>query len=323
MKYFFILILFGCSSVKTINLKDHSFNVSPKNIIWFQIAGLSPEHLALIRFDKSNLSQELENFTCLGNMWAYNSYKLRPTPNESFLTQVTGKTNIKGICADYSQKPIWYYLKDRGFETAILEVGISPNDGLDQAFACSEENEFKNITYFFMGQGLKGNYKKLDLLDMKPFKTGRYQISCEFCEQNLFPTFTSIMDRSFENKKYKLFILRDFSFLKYLKTGDFNSAKYFLKELAKTYKNLREKRDTLILISSSGMAKLDLPSAGAQWMEFEKKGKNAPYKNDSLLSFVLAQGPSSEKFCGIYSESDLMERILMDPRKNFKKFLFW
>jgi hypothetical protein len=101
MKYFLILILIGCSSVKTINLKEHYFNNLPKNIVWFQVAGLSPEHLAMIRFEKSDLGEVLENATCLGNMWTYNSYKLRPSPHESFLSQVTGKTNIKGICQDF------------------------------------------------------------------------------------------------------------------------------------------------------------------------------------------------------------------------------
>jgi hypothetical protein len=79
----------------------------------------------------------------------------------------------------------------------------------------------------------------------------------------------------------------------------------------------------LVLLSSSGMAKMDFPPAGYSWMEFEKGVKNAPYKNDSLLSFVLANGSGAEKFCGIYSETDILERILVDPTKNFKRFLFW
>jgi hypothetical protein len=174
-----------------------------------------------------------------------------------------------------------------------------------------------------MGPEIKGNYKKLDLLKMQPLKIGRYQVSCEKCEEILFPTLRNIWNHFFEKNQYKLFILRDFSYLSFLKKGDFKSAKYFLKELSKTYKEIREKDDTLILLSSSGSAKIDLPAAGAQWMDFEKKGIGAPYRNDSLLSFVLAEGPSSEKFCGIYSESDLIERIIIDPTKKFKKFLFW
>lgn len=318
-------MIFGCSSVKTINLKNHSFNEVPKNIIWFQIAGLSPEHLALIRVDeKAESASELEKTTCLGNMWTYNSYKLRPTAYESFLTQMTGKTNIKNLCEDFSNKPLWNYLKDRGFQTGVLEVGATPDETLDRAFECPENNEFRNITFFSTGKDLKGNFEKLNLLNTAPFESGKkYQVLCEFCEQNLFPTLNAIMDRYLEGNKFKLFIVRDFSFLKYLKNGDFKNAKYFLEELAKTYKTLKDRKETLILLSSSGMAKIDFPSAGRSWMEFEKTGKNAPYKNDSLLSFVLADGPSSEKFCGIYSESDLLERILIDPTKKFRKFLFW
>lgn len=316
-------MILGCSSVKTINLKKHSFNVLPKNIIWFQIAGLAPEHFSLIHFENKKFSP-LEEVTCMGNMWAYNSYKLRPSPGESFLTQVTGKTNIKNTCEDFSQKPLWHYLKDRGFKTGVLEVGASPSESLDRAFECPENNDFKSIAFFTMGKDLKGNFKKLDLLDTMPLRQGtKYKLSCEVCEQNLFPSMTSIMDRFQEERNFNLFILRDFSFIKYLKNGDFKNAKYFLEELSKTYKALLERKDTLILLTSSGMAKIDFPPAGGPWMEFDQTGKNAPYKNDSLMSFVAADGPGAEKFCGIYAESDLLERILIDPTKKFKGFLFW
>lgn len=326
MKYFFILMIFGCTSIKTINLQKHSFNDVPKNIIWLQIAGLSPEHLALVRFDDraDSAGSELEKSTCMGNMWTYNSYKLRPTPSESFLTQLTGKTNINNTCEDFSNKPLWHYLNDRGFKTGVLEVGANSDETLDRAFECQEGNDFKNIIFFSMSKDVKGGFKKLDLLDSTPFKLGnKYHISCEVCEQNLFPTMTSIMERFENGKDYNLFILRDFSYLKYLKNGDFKNAKYFLEGLSKIYKTLKERKETLLLLTSSSMAKIDLPPAGAQWFEFEKSGKNAPYKADSLLSFVMADGSGSEKFCGIYSESDLLERILIDPRKKFKQFLFW
>ena len=325
MKYFLILMIFSCTSVKTINLKKHSFNDSPKNIVWFQIAGLSPEHLALIHFEnKTNSPSELENSTCLGNMWTYNSYKLRPTPFESFLTQITGKTNIKNTCEDFSHKPLWHYLSDRGFQTGIFEVGANADETFNRAFECLDNNEFQKVSFFYMGKNLNGKFKKLDLLDKAPFESGiKYNISCDICEENLFPTLASIMERFQAGKNFRLFILRDFSFQKYLKNGEFKKAKEFLEGLSKIYKDLKEKNDSLILLSSSGMAKIDFPSAGPLWMEFEKTGKNAPYKNDSLLSFVMADGPGSEKFCGMYSESDLLGRILVDPSKKFRGFLFW
>ncbi len=317
MRYLLALILLGCSSVKTINLKDHVFNEVPKNIIWFQIAGLSPEHLALIDFEKT----EMENSTCLGNMWTYNSYSLRPRPSESFLTQMTGKNNVKGTCEDFLEKPLWFYLSDRKFETEVMEVGADSNDTLGRAFECPEENEFKKITLISVGS--QNKYQRLDLLDTKVFAPGRYQLACESCDESIFPSLLSIQDKISKNKKYNLFIFRDFSFFNYLKKGDFKSAGYFLKQLTKTYKSLLEKSNNLLLVTGSGMAKLDLPSPGAQWKDFEKNINTAPYRNDALLSLVLAEGPASEKFCGIYSETDLMERILMDPTKKFKKFLFW
>ena len=50
---FLILPLFGCSTNLSIGGQKHQFNVTPKNVVWFQIAGLSDSHLPLISFENS------------------------------------------------------------------------------------------------------------------------------------------------------------------------------------------------------------------------------------------------------------------------------
>ena len=96
----------------SLNLKKHQFGLQPTRIVWIQVAGLDHEHLAMLRFSypTANDKTALENSMCTGLAWSYNLFTLRPSPQESMLSQITGKKNIVGKCDDFSQKPIWEYL---------------------------------------------------------------------------------------------------------------------------------------------------------------------------------------------------------------------
>src|SRR5688572_17224869 len=99
MKFLILLTLFSCAQVTSLNLKKHQFGVQPSKIIWFQIAGLEEEQLAMLRFQKSaNVHSSFEENTCIGNTWNYNLYNLRNPAQATFLSQITGKKNIKMSC---------------------------------------------------------------------------------------------------------------------------------------------------------------------------------------------------------------------------------
>ena len=102
-KLIFLLLVSGCSGSKYLNLKKHTFSQVPKKIIWIQIAGLSEEHIAMNRFNRSNSLElsALEKFTCLGKIWNYNLFDLRPDPSVGFLSQITGSKNFSTGCQNY------------------------------------------------------------------------------------------------------------------------------------------------------------------------------------------------------------------------------
>ena len=119
---FFISFLGSCSIIPTLNLKSHKFNNLPKKIIWIQLAGLSFDHLAMLRFSKSESKEmsSLETSSCIGRVWNYNLYDLRPNPYQGFMTQIVGKNNINSNCQDFTYKPIWNYFQQMGYQTGIF-----------------------------------------------------------------------------------------------------------------------------------------------------------------------------------------------------------
>jgi hypothetical protein len=156
-----ILLVFSCTRMGRLNNNKHVFGILPTKIIWIQVAGLQDEHLAFLKFyrplskNSSGKTQEvhqgLENINCLGKMWTYNIYELRPNPKLGFMSQITGKKNIKNNCTDYAHRPIWSYMNDNGYQSAVLE-NFSENDhGLDSALICPQGPQFlKNLLIWQM-----------------------------------------------------------------------------------------------------------------------------------------------------------------------------
>lgn len=116
MKWLAILLLAGCAQVTSLNLKKHEFGILPTKIIWFQIAGLEEEQLAMLRFQYSGERKTaFEENTCIGKTWNYNLYNLRNSAESTFLSQITGKKNVKLNCEDAELRPIWSYLSGNGY----------------------------------------------------------------------------------------------------------------------------------------------------------------------------------------------------------------
>ena len=112
----FVILPLSCARKGVIGQAEHTFNNRPGHIVWFQFPGLASEHLALSKFSLSSADQKtaIEDHVCLGNIWNYNLFKIRPSAREGFLSQMTGSPNIKGQCEDYKLTPIWNYFMDSG-----------------------------------------------------------------------------------------------------------------------------------------------------------------------------------------------------------------
>ena len=92
-------LLSSCAQVTSLNLKKHEFGKLPTKIIWLQVAGLQPEHIAMLKFDYPDRDTKtaFENSLCIGSAWEYNLFDIRPSAKSGFLSQITGKKNIQNF----------------------------------------------------------------------------------------------------------------------------------------------------------------------------------------------------------------------------------
>lgn len=320
--------LFSCGSIQNIGMVKHRYNINPKKIIWLQIPGIEEEHIALIKFNTHNGSSltSLEQFTCLGKIWNYNLYNLRPTAAESFMSQMIGRKNIKNTCEDYKNKFIWSELGKLGFSSGVLEIGISKKDSLSKLFTCSKsELGIDNPLVWSMSKSNGKNSDYFHYQEKFESLTPRavYDKSCQqgACFSSPISNIRYLYDNYFSKKKRFLFIIRDFTYLKALTNKKIVDAKGALAELNSTIKYIKEeiannRSDTLLIVSSSAVQNFEFPKSGRNWERFESKGRGVKYRRRGLMSSVWATGAKSENFCGIYDEAEIFHRILLMPKES-------
>lgn len=324
MKWLILLSLIGCAQVTSLNLRKHQFGLLPTKIIWFQVAGLEEEQIAMLRFQQSaERKTSFERNICIGQSWNYNLYKIRNPAHLTFLSQMTGKKNIKGSCQDAKLRPIWSYIYRNGYATALLESGATPEESLVKFNKCGEEGLvfLSSVYYFLRSQPTPGaetfHYSQDFKLEPNQFV---YDRSCgkHSCESTLFEDFKSIYEKFSKVSQKHLVIIRDFSYLKALEKGDFAKARQILADIERTYGDaleLAESSDYLVMLSTAESKFVDMPDQGKPWFEFEKNNKNVSVKRTKLTNMVLASGARAENFCGMYEDADIFERILSGPKQ--------
>ena len=212
--------MFGCAQVTSLNLKKHQFGKIPTKIVWIQVAGLTTEHLALLKFSYPSRNQltSFENSLCIGSSWEYDLYNLRPTAYEGFLSQLSGKKNIQNSCKDFDKRPIWNFLGKQNYKAGIFEGEIRRSQSLLKSKKCKDQKDYlDNTTFWSMNKNKsaknffhvsdKGSYKK---------NTIYYDRSCNGKE--CFSTFSSNVEKTFKgftkNSKNYIYIVRNFKFAK-------------------------------------------------------------------------------------------------------------
>ena len=317
-----LLFLLSCTSSKYLNLKKHNFSRTPKKIIWIQIAGLSEEHIAMNRFNRSNSLKlsSLEKFTCLGKIWNYNLYDLRPSPGLGFLTQITGSKNLTKGCNSFKKDPVWSYLSDSVTPVGVFETGEFGENSLSFSRSCKDSSSsYKdNILIWKMAKSPNKKNKKFHYIDKNVFpKDGVfYDRSCgdKGCYSSFYSNTLSLHKRFSQNKDRYFFMVRDFKYFNALSKNSISEAREILSDIERVIDYFSEyyKHDdnVLFLVSSSGARRFEFPEKGKSWSEFNKEDKNIIFKRNGLQSVVFASGSSAENFCGIYEESDLLQRIL-------------
>lgn len=302
-------------------MKKHSFSKAPSKIVWIQVPGLDEEQIAMLRFSAlNNAPTSFESAICLGKSWNYNFFDLRTNPENGLLAQLQGTKNVKGQCEDYNQKPVWRYLEEKGFVTGILERG-SKNLTFEEGLKCNRDYLSKSIVWSMSKAPSDGEL--FHFQEKNEFQEGKvyYDKTCQNneCFSGLPKNVEYVWKELNKRQNQTMLIIRDFSYYNALKARDIKKARMALLDIEKIYSTFSSqdlRREFLVVLSSTAARRIEFPKAGKEWFDFEKKGRNISYKKSALMSPVIASGPLSENFCGIYEESSLLERFLWTPQEN-------
>lgn len=325
MKWLSLLLLMGCAQVTSLNLTKHQFGIQPTKIIWFQVAGLDEEQIALLRFQQSGEKRtSFESNICIGKTWGYNLYQLRNPAEASFMSQMTGKKNIKHNCEDAGMRPIWNYIAGNGYNTGILESGASKEQSLSSLKDCGEAGLvfLSSLYYWSRSEPLAGT-ETFHYAEEVPLKPNQilYDRSCsgKSCHSSISDDFNSVYQAFRKVSSKHLLIVRDFSYLAALEKKEFQKAREILADLERSYaealKLSSDSSDYLVLLTTGEARYIDLPDQGKSWYDFEKDGKNINVKRTKLMNTVMASGARAENFCGVYEEAQVFERILSGPKQ--------
>lgn len=334
MKYLLLILLVSCAQITSLNMRKHQFGLQPNKIIWIQVAGLNEEHLSFLKFDATEERQQnaFEQMTCYGKAWNFNLSEIRQNAKSSFLTQMTGSKDVRGNCQDYRHQPLWEYLKKGDYQLGIFEKMVSTDESLIVNRECpSEVLEFnKGATIWLTGQENISANDYFSLGDSQRYKanTTYYDKSCKGDEcytglvQNVIKTYQTFA----KNNKYFIYIVRDFSFQKYLRYKDWGAVRGELKELnslVEYFQRFVEKEDqALLLVTSAAAQSVDFPEQGKAWMDLNKGRNLNLFRKTDLMNLVMAHGARAENFCGIYEEDQILSRILTAPKNSGQEFQF-
>jgi hypothetical protein len=321
-----LLLIVSCTQVTSLNLKNHQFGRHPSKIFWIQVAGLEQEHWSILKFANASSQDSVsaERMNCVGQTWAYNLYHIRPSAKDSMLAQIIGKKNIQNTCADYEQKPIWYYLSKSSYQTLIIENDSQKEESILNALSCENSANYRNgPMYFILSNQFDQSYKKFHFSDKLNFESGvaMFDNTCreDGCYLPLSNSVLNLNEKLIAENSKSLIIVRDFSYQHALKKNNFKKAVEALSEIEKLISNLQDKanqnQEILVLVTSVSPIGLEFPLEGKDWLDYEQGKKFPTYKNTKLTSSVLALGARAENFCGLYEESDILERILTSPKQ--------
>lgn len=325
----FLAILTSCTSVSYIGTQSHVNQKQPKIVLWYQIAGLSHEHLPLVKFEQAQqaFSKSFEKFQCVGNIWSYNFYDIRPSIKSRFASQLSGNPDVNGSCDDLKNGFLWNYGDQIGYKTYILENENNDDFSFRSYLSCPT-NQKSNLALISMKKST-GSAEDFHYQEAKRLIANgvSFDKSCngQSCFSGWQNNLKSIVERVMNSNERAFVIFQDSSFYNSLKNQKILAAKDILIEISNHLKWAQEldSSEVLILVTGTNSLPIEYPNKGQEWIEYLKTGKNITYKKESLVSPIFAYGPSSENFCGVYSEEDVLKRMFWSPDEGFfslKKF---
>lgn len=327
IKILILFLLASCAQITSLNLRRHQFGQQPTKIIWFQVAGLNHEQLAMLRFGFPTMNEKtaLEGSLCVGQAWTFNLYNLRPSAASSMMSQVTGKKNITGQCKDLAIKPIWKYISRGGYKSGIIEIGATDSQTMLSTNECkTQASDFRGESIFWSMRE-KSPSGAISYLPSVPTQFSQGQIywdkTCRVkgCGSAIRPSVASVYSQFSRNSSKHIFIIRDFSFLAELNQKNFSAAREILRDIDKSvegfYKMSEDNSNVLVLVTGAAPTDIDFPHEGKDWQKFDLNGSEAVARRGDLVIPVFAQGARAENFCGFYEENQVFERILSGPKQ--------
>lgn len=326
-----IFLLISCSQRQPLGTREHFFGRKGKHIVWIQVPGLEPEHLALLKFNKDTANEKIpfESMNCMGSMWSYNLFNLRPDASKGFLSQILGSQKITGTCKDFDRKNVWDYFSTSGYEIGVYEGPNVGKNSVNQYLACDEnfrplKNSFLWLQTMAPKEGKTFHYQEKTGLDVPDVY---YDKSCQqgAC---IIPLKTNVKQlwQEFSKKNAKTFFtVRMYGLQKSLEKKDSNQLIEELVEIQDLLKFFQEQAKTkslLTVISSSAARGFELPKAGSTWAGFLKKGRHVNYRKTRLQSPIWASGEGAENFCGIYEEAQVLKRFIWMPERDLFNLTF-
>jgi hypothetical protein len=318
---FILLLISGCSKWATLGLKEHDFDSKGDHIVWIQVAGLSPEHLAMLKFyDGGNTAPvSLENSSCLGSMWSYNLYDLRPKASEGFLSQTLGSKNIKGACSDIDRDPVWSFFQDTGYSVGAFFSQNIEKEKMNY-LSCSKSSELFKDSWIWKREGKSKSQNTFhyqeNILSEAPSIMSDKSCDNKGCVVPFSTHVKKVWSIFSKEKRKTFFVIRDNQFRSLLKKRKVLKARDRLREiddLHRFFLKQSKKSKITIVVSSSSSLKVDFPRMGKDWARFEKNGKGFSHQSSSLNSGLWASGVGAENFCGIYNEAEVFKRFLWLP----------
>ena len=325
-----ILLFVSCAQVTSLNLRKHRFGKIPTKIIWLQVPGLTAEHMALLKFAYPSRERKtaFEQALCIGTIWDYDLYKIRPKASNATLSQLTGKKNIKGECSDYKNKPIWSYVTKKNYKAAVFESQTRKDQSLLKSLRCEEGKDYlEDIVYFGMNESISGG-KYFHVDDKRKYEVGEKYFDKSCKKNECYTTFSRNVQGSFEqfskNIKNYVYVVRNFRYHNLLKQNAIKQARLELEEvnnvLSYFNKLASKSNDVLVLLSGAESLNVDFPRAGREWRSYVKKARYLRVINSKLLSPVFASGARAENFCGVYDQSQLLSRIFSGSKQQGLEF---
>ena len=326
--YLYLFLFLSCSGGTYINLKPIKTSETPNNLIWLQVEGLGVTHLGFLRFG-SLMDQDvdlLNQFTCLGVNWPQSFFAMRPQALQSMDAQIIGAKGINGTCEDYNLTPFWERFLGQKKKVVMLEIDSGKNNSIDAANNCNTKF-LEDVTLLKMGSGANSQNQKFSYRQKLPEIAGVY--SDEYCHDNKKECLSTplenirfVNENLFNKHDIGIFVIRDFKYKNLINQNRIKDAAIYLNQLISaiqfSHSQILEPKKLLHLITGANSIEVEFPENQLDWKKLMQNNKIKKFSYSGLQNLILARGSSSENFCGSFSESEIINRLLFHAKREKK-----